>query len=68
MNAKNNLLEQIKDNKVDYVQIYGIDYADDESYTELTIMGTLDDVLPQLDNIDYNKYYNIVGTIWYTRW
>lgn len=63
MNAKNNLLEQIKDNKVDYVQIYGIDYADDESYTELTIMGTLDDVLPQLDNIDYNKYYNIVGTI-----
>ena len=63
MNAKNNLLEQIKDNKVDYVQIYGINYADDESYTELTIMGTLDDVLPQLDNIDYNKYYNIVGTI-----
>ena len=62
MTAKENLLKHIKDNKVEYVQIYRVDY--DTAGSELTIQGTLEEVLPLLD-FEYDRY-EILGTIWYT--
>lgn len=61
MTAKESLLKHIQDNKVDYVQINCIDH---DYGSELTIQGTLDEVLHLLD-FEYDRY-DIRGTIWYT--
>ena len=65
MTAKQELLQHIKDNQVDYVKIYRthFDYYIDD-YKEQIIQGTLDEVLPLLD-FEYEEVNEIHGTIWY---
>jgi len=63
MNARIELLDEIKDREVKYVHIKFDNY-----HKEIVISGTLADVLPLL-NFDYDNGYGsqeLFGNIWYT--
>jgi hypothetical protein len=67
MNAKNELLEHIKDRKVIYVQIREISYRA-FPLSQSSIEGSLDEVLPLMD-FEYDAGYGsqeLFGTIWYS--
>ena len=63
MNAKKELIDHIGNREVKYVQVIReISYRH-----ELTIEGTMDEVLPRLD-FDYDSRYGrqeLEGTVWY---
>ena len=65
MTAKEELLRHIKDNKVEYVEIYRTNYDETRSSNVGSIIqGTLDEVLPLLD-FEYEEVHEVCGTIWY---
>ena len=65
MTAKEELVRHIKDNKVEYVEIYRTNYDRmSGEYKERIIHGTLDKVLPMLD-FEYEEVHEVCGTIWY---
>ena len=67
MNAKNELLEHIKDREVIYVEISEISYRA-FPFSQSSLEGTLAEVLPLMD-FEYDAGYGsqeLFGTIWYS--
>lgn len=67
INAKEELLRHIEDREVEYVYIT----IGDPFYSETLELykGTLEEVLPKLENVVYDSGFGIqelFGTIWYT--
>jgi hypothetical protein len=67
MNAKNELLDHIKDREVIYVEISQINYLA-FPFSQSSIQGTLAEVLSLMD-FEYDAEYGaqeLFGTIWYS--